>query len=157
MIWFLSGLALLLLSWLGLHWLGNTGRKAAKKAFILAGLVVLTLVIVGLFFVGRLPSHLAGLGVVAIWLPKLWTYFNRARMAWRFGKYFHERYKDRQDPTNATMGRQEAFAELGLQEGASKDDILQAYQKLMKEAHPDRGGDNRRAARLNIARDILLE
>ena len=54
------------------------------------------------------------------------------------------------------MGREEALAVLGLQADASPDQVRTAYLRLMRVAHPDRGGSDWLAARLNEARDTLL-
>lgn len=54
------------------------------------------------------------------------------------------------------MSREEAYAVLGLQPGASEMEIRAAYRRLMAAAHPDRGGSDWIAARLNQARDVLL-
>jgi curved DNA-binding protein CbpA len=46
---------------------------------------------------------------------------------------------------------------LGLQEGATPDEIEAAYKALIVKNHPDQGGTDWLAARLNEARDILLD
>jgi hypothetical protein len=53
------------------------------------------------------------------------------------------------------MSRAEALAVLGLEEGASKEAILDAYKTLMKRVHPDKGGTGYLAAKLNQAKDVL--
>jgi DnaJ homolog subfamily C member 19 len=55
-----------------------------------------------------------------------------------------------------TMSRAEAYEVLGLQPGASKQEIRQAHLRLMRAAHPDAGGSDWLASRINHARDILL-
>ncbi|MEO8715500.1 MAG: DnaJ domain-containing protein [Acetobacteraceae bacterium] len=54
------------------------------------------------------------------------------------------------------MSRAEAYAVLGLGPGASEDDIRAAHRRLMRAAHPDGGGSDWVASRVNQARDELL-
>lgn len=54
------------------------------------------------------------------------------------------------------MTRAEALEVLGLEEGADAATIRAAHRRLMRAAHPDQGGSDWLAARLNEARDILL-
>lgn len=54
------------------------------------------------------------------------------------------------------MTSEEAYNVLGLRPGASEEDIQAAYRRLMRAAHPDRGGSDWLAARVNQARDVLL-
>ncbi len=57
---------------------------------------------------------------------------------------------------SGTMSRDEAYQVLGLKPGASTAEIKAAHRRLMAGAHPDRGGSDWIAARLNQARDVLL-
>jgi curved DNA-binding protein CbpA len=50
----------------------------------------------------------------------------------------------------------EARSILGVAEDATADDIQAAYTRLMRLAHPDKGGTSGLAAQLNAARDRLL-
>ncbi len=89
-------------------------------------------------------------------LLESWLDTNRA--GWR--EYFAE-----QGAENANSGTRgtssdpvaEAYAVLGLRPGASADEIKAAHRELMKGVHPDRGGSEFLAAKINDARDLLLE
>jgi DnaJ family protein C protein 19 len=54
------------------------------------------------------------------------------------------------------MSRQEAYEILGLKSGASEVEIKAAHHRLMRSAHPDVGGSEWLATRVNQARDVLL-
>jgi hypothetical protein len=62
----------------------------------------------------------------------------------------------RSSPARGPMTREEAYEVLGLQPGAKPEDIVRAHRTLMKRIHPDQGGTNYLAARVNEAKDTLL-
>ena len=66
-------------------------------------------------------------------------------------------WRETWQPAASTQSREEAYAILGLKPGASANDIRAAHRKLMKEYHPDRGGSDYFAAKINQAKDILLQ
>ena len=57
---------------------------------------------------------------------------------------------------SSAMGRPEALAVLGLEEGAEDEQVIAAHRRLMQKLHPDRGGNDYLAAKLNQAKDVLL-
>lgn len=56
----------------------------------------------------------------------------------------------------ARPDREEALQILGLSGDPSREDIIAAHRRLINKLHPDRGGSDFLAARVNQARDILL-
>ena len=58
--------------------------------------------------------------------------------------------------TGGNMSRREALAVLGLEDNASEEDIVAAHRSLIQKLHPDRGGNDYLAAKINQAKDRLL-
>jgi hypothetical protein len=80
-------------------------------------------------------------------VPLLEAWLDRTQPDWR----------DTAPPMpDGPMTRPEALAVLGLAEGATAETIRAAHRRLMRSAHPDHGGSDWLAARINQARDLLL-
>lgn len=59
--------------------------------------------------------------------------------------------------SNPEVDEEEAWKMLGLNPEASREDIIKAHKRLIQKLHPDRGGNDYLAAKLNAARDLLLD
>ena len=95
-------------------------------------------------------------------LALLQTWLDKNRAGWR--EYFAE-----QDAAAGGDGRgsggggfsgdpdAEAYDVLGLKPDATAEDVRAAYRKLMMGVHPDQGGSEYLAAKINAAKDRLLK
>lgn len=57
---------------------------------------------------------------------------------------------------SAEMTRQQAYQVLGVSPGASREEILEAWRRLVKRVHPDSGGSAFLTAKINAAKSVLL-
>lgn len=99
-----------------------------------------------------LYNHCARASDQSVSLLEAWL--DRNNPAWR--DTWKGTDKARQS-NSGTMSHDEALAVLGLKAGAANDDIKNAHRRLMKDFHPDRGGSDYLAAKINQAKDILLQ
>ena len=107
------------------------------------------------------PSDLAGLvPLLAANDPEgarlLELYLDRRHPGWRVDADADGDPRPGRAAKPGAMTEEEAYQVLGLERGASLEEIRAAHRALMKRLHPDQGGSVERAARVNAARDRLL-
>jgi len=122
----------------------DPGRLIAVARY--AGIALLLLLIV--FF-----------SITERWLPAVflggiaWSLYTEGRLLpanWSRGGAAQPKRR------SSTMSREEALKVLGLGPGASQDDIREAHRRLILQNHPDRGGSDYLASKINEAKDVLL-
>jgi hypothetical protein len=147
MLWLLLGTAILTALLLSLRAFERASAAAIYtllKWIAAFGGIILTLL---LFLSGRGPQALTGLVLVG---PLLWRRWQQ------HGSGFTGSVGTPPPPRQGSaMSRAEAYEVLGLKPGASADEIHAAHRRLMRMAHPDTGGSDWLASRINQARDIL--
>ena len=78
-----------------------------------------------------------------------------AYLARRFHNMGNDHYQQHSQPETATE-KGEAWQILGLEEGARKEEVIEAHKRLIQKLHPDRGGNDYLAAKINAAKDTLI-
>ncbi len=85
----------------------------------------------------------------------LQAYLDRIHPKWR-DQYGPQNHSGQAAPVSDAMSVDEATEILGVAKNATKEEITQAYRRLMLKLHPDRGGSDYLATRINLAKDRLL-
>lgn len=121
-----------------------------------------------------LQGEFAGFRVEELALAQLVALLRECRAADEEGARLVEAYLDREHPdwrpelhgghdagraapsSSSDVTVAEAYAILGLSPGADEAAIRAAHHRLMKQLHPDHGGTDYLATKINRARDVLL-
>jgi hypothetical protein len=85
------------------------------------------------------------------------TYGNKWRQANGSGSTADPNGGSDGDHQRNGMTEDEALAILGLNKPASREAVVAAHRRLMQKLHPDRGGSNYLAVKINQAKDLLLD
>jgi hypothetical protein len=122
------------------------------KGMRFSGGVFLGLVTVALAITGRVGlAFLAAAGA--------WALLTGTMPPWmRFPQSGGNTGGSREAPPSrrGAMSHSEALKVLGLEEGATEEQIRAAHRRLILQIHPDKGGTSYLAAKINEAKDVLL-
>lgn len=84
------------------------------------------------------------------------AYLDRMFPDWREHAGADNTQRSRSRGDDSAMTQALALEILGLGDDASREEITAAHRRLMQKMHPDRGGSDYLAQRINQARDFLL-
>ncbi|WP_166257321.1 molecular chaperone DnaJ [Marinobacter salicampi] len=161
----LLGIGLTLLVFVTLkYWAGLAPeqRKTVgwKVALAAAGLLLLGLVLTGRVHI--LVAAVAALLPMLRRLPVLLKYLPALNRLFRTYKSHGQQRSAGEGPgrqvppVTGSMSVSEACEVLGVKPGCAEDEVVMAHRRLMQKLHPDRGGTDYLAAKLNEAKTVLL-
>lgn len=149
-----------------LRWFSHADPKNVRKSIPWGAIAVIILVLMVLAVTGRMSAALAGFAALMVWGMRV---MSMVQMGKRFTDMFRktrgggaeegQQYSAGDGPFRRppAMSAEEAYSILGLKPGASDDDIKAAYRRVIGQLHPDRGGTDYLAAKVNQAKDVLLK
>lgn len=141
--------------WSKYHQLPREKRRPFLSKILLWGLLAVIAVLV---VTGRLNWIAAAIAASLPLLKGLFTLLLRSLPFLQI--WLKKRQTEHQrppPPPSPQMAKHEAYQILGLQPGASREDIILAHKRLIQKLHPDRGGNDFLAAKLNAAKELLLK
>lgn len=121
----------------------------------------LTLAMIGVMWLaltGKLWVAIAALPAVLAWLVRLVSGVRALQMLRGLWSSLGGggATANSQSRPDAAMSHDEALQVLGLKPGASEIEIHAAHRRLIADLHPDKGGTDYLAAKINRAKDVLL-
>lgn len=148
----LLGLAVLVAALSLVRWYASTDVKNLKRTLAWLGIGLLALAAGFLAVTGRMGAAFAALAGLMVWAGRI---INLVQMGRQFGGVFGTR---RRPPApDPAMTEAEALRILGLAPGATAEEIKAAHRRIIEQIHPDRGGSDYLAAKVNHAKDFLLK
>lgn len=156
MIWLIIGFLLAIAFYFLLNWWAKTDVKSAKKG--LGWAIVLVCILLTLLFLRIGKPYMAALP----FLYGVWRMVGTVRFIQQWVQRIRGLAGQHGPSAGSQRGdihltRSEAYEVLGLEEGATKDEIHKAYRRLMAQCHPDKGGSDWMAAKLTEAKRVLTE
>ena len=161
---FLLGIIIFVIVYLFLNWFARASSKkialTIKKIAVYLSLALATILTLGGKYLLSLPFLfviLSGLkikGLTALQMVQLWRLIQFLKNSRKFSKGQHESLSG-----SSSISNDEAYKLLGLAQGCSKDEVLQAAMKLQKKIHPDMNREiktERLSQLVNEARDKII-
>lgn len=134
-------------------------KDATWKVFMgVAGALLLFMILTGRAHV--LTAAFAALIPLVRRLPSLLRYVPMARKM--FGQASpndsagEDQARSRAPSASGQLSVREACEILGVEQNCSREDIITAHRRLMQKIHPDRGGNDYLAAKVNEAKAVML-
>ena len=160
------GIIIFILIFVSLSWFAKTSSKKIAKAtriiiFILSVILATLFVIAGRFLFS-LPLLLLAMsllkikGLTAIQIFQLWRLLQYLRNSGRFSYYG----QSSQARPSSNLSTDEAYKILGIKNGCTKENVINAANELQKKIHPDlnpNSNTERLSQIVNEAKETILK
>jgi hypothetical protein len=147
----------------------NIAKKEDRKKLVFMSIIGgVAAILVLLAVTGHLNVITAAIAGAVALLPKLLQYSRYLPIVSRLfqqqnpqqgqqeGQQQANSRNQQQTRGKKTMSEDEAMEVLALKPGYTKEDVILAHRRMMQKMHPDRGGSDYLAAKINTAKDTLL-
>ena len=144
--WLLIGIIIFVIVYLFLNWFARTSSKKIaliiKKIVVYVSLIIAAIFTLGGKFLFSLPFLfviLSGLkikGLTALQMIQLWRLIQFLKNSGKFSQGQFNKPRG-----SSSLSNDEAYKLLGLSKGCSKEQVIQAANKLQKKIHPDMNRD----------------
>jgi hypothetical protein len=153
------GLIALVCGVLLIKWYSDADAKKITSSVRWTGLLLGLLIVLGLAVTGRLGTAAGAVVAMGAWVWRVFGWGLTLHQMTGGFKGFGRQAGGESQSTEVSVGMDEAEALriLGLSRGATSEDINAAYRRLMGQLHPDKGGSDYLAAKVNAARELLLK
>jgi hypothetical protein len=149
-------------AWVWLAKLRKLPPEVQRKQLLKYGGWALLGVLIFMALTGRLHWLVAVLGAMVPVVKFLLAIGLQMFPLWRQRRQQQQQQQSGQPPAQQGMTIDEAMATLGLKEQFRRDElsrpvVVDAHRRLMQKLHPDRGGSDYLAAKINEAKEVLLK
>jgi len=154
-------IALIILAFFALRKFQKTPPEVIAKVIKKVALLAFVMIILVLAATGRLNWLFALVGLFMAFLvrllPVIIRYVPQLHGLWR--AFNQNKSQSSKGPMNQSgkMTKQEAREVLGVLVSATDKEIINAHRLLIQKMHPDRGGSDYLASKINQAKKVLLE